>query len=58
MTRHDKIISIEKLVAIIRDVESLRMHSRSLGDDIIDALDNVEIEAQAKLKEIALARTD
>jgi len=58
MTRHDKIISIEKLVAIIRDVESLRMHSRSLGDGIIDALDNVEIEAQAKLKEIALARTD
>ena len=58
MTKHEKITAIEKLVTIIKDISYLRIHSLSLGDGIIDALENVEREAKAKLKDIALARTN
>ena len=49
MTKEEKKLQVKKCIQLIREVQNQRVYSRSLGDDISDALDNLDTQLERKL---------
>jgi len=52
MTRKDKELQVSKCIQAIREIQSIRSFTVSLGDDISDALDVLDSQVEEKLQEL------
>lgn len=49
MNKEEKKSQVKKCIQLIREVQTQRVYSRSLGDDISDMLDNLDSQLERKL---------
>ena len=49
MSKEEKKLQVKKCIQLIREVQNQRVYSRSLGDDISDALDNLDTQLERKI---------
>ena len=49
MNKEEKKSQVKKCIQLIREVQTQRVYSRSLGDDISDMLDNLDTQLERKL---------
>ena len=49
MNKEEKKLQVKKCIQLIREVQTQRVYSRSLGDDISDMLDNLDSQLERKL---------